>query len=157
MLWLFKYYNFYTSRNFTLTRMPNSNRLHSAPCAGKKPYQLSVDEVLNNLQSQSSGLTQNEASARLARDGANALPEKAGKPAWLRFLTHFHDVLIYVLIAAAALTAIMGHWGRYRRHSWRGGHQRPDWARSGKQRREIAKRHSQYAFQRRRGDSQRSA
>ncbi|HCU0295984.1 TPA: cation-transporting P-type ATPase [Citrobacter sedlakii] len=90
--------------------MPNSNRLHSAPCAGKKPYQLSVDEVLNNLQSQSSGLTQNEASARLARDGANALPEKAGKPAWLRFLTHFHDVLIYVLIAAAALTAIMGHW-----------------------------------------------
>ncbi|MCZ4675857.1 cation-transporting P-type ATPase [Citrobacter sedlakii] len=90
--------------------MPNSNRLHSAPCAGKKPYQLSVDEVLNNLRSQSSGLTQNEASARLARDGANALPEKAGKPAWLRFLTHFHDVLIYVLIAAAALTAIMGHW-----------------------------------------------
>ncbi|EHG7610963.1 cation-transporting P-type ATPase [Citrobacter sedlakii] len=90
--------------------MPNSNRLHSAPCAGKKPYQLSVDEVLNNLQSQSSGLTQNEASARLARDGANALPEKAGKPVWLRFLTHFHDVLIYVLIAAAALTAIMGHW-----------------------------------------------
>lgn len=93
-----------------MTRMPNSNRLHSAPCAGKKPYQLSVDEVLNNLQSQSSGLTQNEASARLARDGANALPEKAGKPAWLRLLTHFHDVLIYVLIAAAALTAIMGHW-----------------------------------------------
>lgn len=93
-----------------MTRMPNSNRLHSAPCAGKKPYQLSVDEVLNNLQSQSSGLTQNEASARLARDGANALPEKAGKPAWLCFLTHFHDVLIYVLIAAAALTAIMGHW-----------------------------------------------
>lgn len=93
-----------------MTRMPNSNRLHSAPCAGKKPYQLSVDEVLNNLQSQSSGLTQNEASARLARDGANALPEKAGKPAWLRFLTYFHDVLIYVLIAAAALTAIMGHW-----------------------------------------------
>lgn len=93
-----------------MTRMPNSNRLHSAPCAGKKPYQLSVDEVLNNLRSQSSGLTQNEASARLARDGANALPEKAGKPAWLRFLTHFHDVLIYVLIAAAALTAIMGHW-----------------------------------------------
>lgn len=93
-----------------MTRMPNSNRLHSAPCAGKKPYQLSVDEVLNNLQSQSSGLTQNEASARLARDGANALPEKAGNPAWLRFLTHFHDVLIYVLIAAAALTAIMGHW-----------------------------------------------
>ncbi|AUO67102.1 carbonate dehydratase [Citrobacter freundii complex sp. CFNIH2] len=90
--------------------MPNSNRLHSAPCAGKKPYQLTVEEVLKNQQSQPSGLTHNEASARLARDGLNALPEKAGKPAWLRFLAHFHDVLIYVLIAAAALTAVMGHW-----------------------------------------------
>ncbi|XHA19318.1 cation-transporting P-type ATPase [Citrobacter farmeri] len=90
--------------------MPNSNRLHSAPCAGKKPYQLTVDEVLKNQQSQPSGLTHDEASARLARDGLNALPEKAGKPAWLRFLAHFHDVLIYVLIAAAALTAVMGHW-----------------------------------------------
>ena len=93
-----------------MTRMPNSNRLHSAPCAGKKPYQLTVEEVLKNQQSQSSGLTHDEASARLARDGLNALPEKAGKPAWLRFLAHFHDVLIYVLIAAAALTAVMGHW-----------------------------------------------
>ncbi|WP_448886156.1 cation-transporting P-type ATPase [Citrobacter telavivensis] len=90
--------------------MPNSNRLHSAPCAGKKPYQLTVEEVLKNQQSQPSGLTHDEASARLARDGLNALPEKAGKPAWLRFLAHFHDVLIYVLIAAAALTAVMGHW-----------------------------------------------
>ena len=93
-----------------MTRMPNSNRLHSAPCAGKKPYQLSVDEVLKQQKSQPGGLTPNEASARLARDGANALPEKAGKPAWLRFLANFHDVLIYVLIAAAALTAVMGHW-----------------------------------------------
>jgi len=90
--------------------MPNSNRLHSAPCAGKKPYQLTIEEVLKNQQSQPSGLTHNEASARLARDGLNALPEKAGKPACLRFLAHFHDVLIYVLIAAAALTAVMGHW-----------------------------------------------
>lgn len=93
-----------------MTRMPNSDRFHSAPCAGKKPYQLSVAEVLQNQQSQLSGLTPTEASARLARDGANALPEKASKPAWLRFLAHFHDVLIYVLIAAAALTAVMGHW-----------------------------------------------
>jgi magnesium-transporting ATPase (P-type) len=28
----------------------------------------------------------------------------------LRFLAHFNDVLIYVLLAAAALTAVMGHW-----------------------------------------------
>lgn len=93
-----------------MTRMPNKNRLHSAPCVEKKPYQQSVNEVLEKKQSQPSGLTQNEASARLAQHGPNALPEKTGKPAWLRFLAHFHDVLIYVLIAAAVLTAVMGHW-----------------------------------------------
>ena len=46
----------------------------------------------------------------MAKTGPNALPEKKGKPAWLRFLAHFNDVLIYALLAAAVLTAIMGHW-----------------------------------------------
>ena len=52
------------------------------------------------------------------RRGAGAFteawPERAagekGKPGWLRFLAHFNDVLIYVLLAAAVLTAVMGHW-----------------------------------------------
>ncbi len=48
--------------------------------------------------------------ARLQKHGPNALPEKKGKPGWLRFLAHFNDVLIYVLLAAAVLTAVMGHW-----------------------------------------------
>ncbi|MBH8308787.1 HAD-IC family P-type ATPase, partial [Acinetobacter baumannii] len=42
--------------------------------------------------------------------GENALPQKPGKPAWLRFIAHFNDVLIYVLLAAALLKAVMGHW-----------------------------------------------
>ena len=73
-------------------------------------YQLSVEAVLEKKSSQSSGLTHDEARARLDAVGPNALPEKKGKPAWLRFLAHFHDVLIYVLLAAAVLTAWMGHW-----------------------------------------------
>ncbi|MDO6749107.1 P-type ATPase, partial [Gilvimarinus sp. 1_MG-2023] len=28
----------------------------------------------------------------------------------LRFLQHFHNVLIYVLIASAVITALLGHW-----------------------------------------------
>ncbi|MGE0971467.1 cation-transporting P-type ATPase [Klebsiella sp. WOUb02] len=51
-----------------------------------------------------------EAAERLKTWGPNALPEKKGKPGWLRFLAHFNDVLIFVLLAAAALTAVMGHW-----------------------------------------------
>ncbi|STD27681.1 P-type HAD superfamily ATPase [Enterobacter asburiae] len=36
--------------------------------------------------------------------------KKKGKPAWLRFLAHFNDVLIYVLLVAALLKLFMGHW-----------------------------------------------
>ncbi len=93
-----------------MTRMPNNNGLHSAPVAEKKAYQLPAEEVLAAMESQRNGLSPQDAAARLSHYGANSLPEKAGKPAWLRFLAHFHDVLIYVLLAAAVLTAVMGHW-----------------------------------------------
>ena len=73
-------------------------------------YQLSVDETLTSTNSTPDGISSAEATARLQQYGENALPQKAGKPAWLRFLAHFNDVLIYVLLAAALLTAVMGHW-----------------------------------------------
>ena len=73
-------------------------------------YQLSVDETLSQTESSLEGISGSEATARLQQYGENALPQKPGKPAWLRFLAHFNDVLIYVLLAAALLTAVMGHW-----------------------------------------------
>ena len=73
-------------------------------------YQQTVDETLENIHSTVDGLSSAEASARLQQYGENALPQKPGKPAWLRFLGHFNDVLIYVLLAAALLKLIMGHW-----------------------------------------------
>ena len=47
--------------------------------------------------------------ARLQKHGPNALPEKKASRAGCVF-AHFNDVLIYVLLAAAVLTAVMGHW-----------------------------------------------
>ena len=47
---------------------------------------------------------------RLARHGPNRLPEPARRSAILRFLAHFHNILIYVLLAAAAITASLGHF-----------------------------------------------
>ncbi|PTM35192.1 carbonate dehydratase [Enterobacter cloacae] len=82
----------------------------NVPPSGGLAYQQSVEQVLTHTQSQASGLDRVEAQARLQKSGPNALPEKKGKPAWLRFLAHFNDVLIYVLLAAAVLTAVMGHW-----------------------------------------------
>ncbi|MEH0884566.1 cation-transporting P-type ATPase [Enterobacter sp. UNJFSC 003] len=73
-------------------------------------YQQTVDETLANIHSTPDGLSSTEAAARLQQYGENALPQKPGKPAWLRFLAHFNDVLIYVLLAAALLKLIMGHW-----------------------------------------------
>ena len=82
----------------------------NVPPSGGLAYQQTVEQVLAHTQSQARGLDRAEAQARMQKYGPNALPEKKGKPAWLRFLAHFNDVLIYVLLAAAVLTAIMGHW-----------------------------------------------
>jgi magnesium-transporting ATPase (P-type) len=91
--------------------IPEKNKFSSPPAGAEKLYyHMSVEDVLEKKSSQPSGLSRKEAQARLADVGPNALPQKKGKPAWLRFLAHFHDVLIYVLLAAAVLTALMGHW-----------------------------------------------
>ncbi|MGV2811024.1 cation-transporting P-type ATPase [Enterobacter cancerogenus] len=77
---------------------------------GRPFYQQSVEEALAANHSTVDGLSSTEAIARLQQYGENALPQKPGKPAWLRFLAHFNDVLIYVLLVAALLKLIMGHW-----------------------------------------------
>ncbi|MFG6089806.1 cation-transporting P-type ATPase [Enterobacter soli] len=73
-------------------------------------YQQTVDDTLANINSTAEGLSSAEASTRLQQYGENALPQKKGKPAWLRFLAHFNDVLIYVLLVAALLKLFMGQW-----------------------------------------------
>lgn len=87
---------------------------HNSPPAGdtapQPAYRQTVEQVLAQKNSRAEGLRSAEAAERLASFGPNALPEKKSKPAWLRFLAHFNDVLIFVLLAAAALTAVMGHW-----------------------------------------------
>ena len=77
---------------------------------GAPYYQRSVEETLASVQSSPEGISGTEAATRLQQYGENALPQKPGKPAWLRFIAHFNDVLIYVLLAAALLKAVMGHW-----------------------------------------------
>lgn len=76
----------------------------------RQAYQQTLAQILEQKQTQPEGLSRAEAAARLQKLGPNALPQKKGKPAWLRFLAHFNDVLIYILLAAAVMTAVMGHW-----------------------------------------------
>ncbi|GHD60887.1 cation-transporting P-type ATPase [Jeongeupia chitinilytica] len=73
-------------------------------------YRLDAGAVLEQLQSGEHGLDEADALERGERYGPNQLPERAGRPAWLKFIAHFNDVLIYILLAAAVLTGVMGHW-----------------------------------------------
>ena len=70
-----------------------------------------VDEVVSSLEvDPERGLGSDEAGKRLEELGRNKLPEAPKPNVVLRFLSHFNDVLIYVLLGAAVITAVMGHW-----------------------------------------------
>ena len=69
-----------------------------------------TDSVLKDLQTSATGLSQGEADARLKKYGANRLPEAARRSNLMRFLLQFHNILIYVLIGCAVVTAALDHW-----------------------------------------------
>jgi magnesium-transporting ATPase (P-type) len=68
------------------------------------------EDALAGLESTSQGLNGEEAARRLAAHGPNRLPPPKKRGPLLRFLAQFHNVLIYVLLAAGAVTAALGHW-----------------------------------------------
>ena len=70
----------------------------------------SSKRVLELLETTPDGLSKEEVTHRLAKYGTNRLPEPKARSALVRFLYQFHNVLIYVLIAAGAVTAMLGHW-----------------------------------------------
>lgn len=68
-----------------------------------------ADETLAVLDSRLEGLSEEEAKLRLQTFGLNKLPETVQRNVWLRFLSQFNNILIYVLIGAAVITALLGH------------------------------------------------
>jgi magnesium-transporting ATPase (P-type) len=73
-------------------------------------HAMPVLEVLCTLEAETGGLSAKDAADRLAAHGQNRLPEPPKRNPLLRFLVHFHNVLIYVLLASAAVTASLQHW-----------------------------------------------
>ncbi len=55
------------------------------------------------------GLSVEEAQARLAVHGPNALPEPPGRHPLMRFLVQFNSALIYFLLAGALAALLLGH------------------------------------------------
>ncbi|AEA85108.1 cation-transporting P-type ATPase [Pseudomonas sp. WS 5018] len=69
-----------------------------------------AEEALLELDSTAAGLTHEQAAQRLLRYGPNRLDEAKPASVWQRVLRHLNNVLLYVLIAAALVTGLMGHW-----------------------------------------------
>ncbi|MDA1091099.1 MAG: HAD-IC family P-type ATPase [Proteobacteria bacterium] len=69
-------------------------------------YQLSIEQTFERLGASEEGLSSQEATARMARYGPNAFKIKKVSP-FARFLRQFHNLLIYILLAAVATTGVM--------------------------------------------------
>jgi len=54
------------------------------------------------------GLSSQEADKRLLSHGENRLVEARKRPAWLKFLDQFRNLLVIVLLFAAALAWVIG-------------------------------------------------
>ncbi len=81
------------------------------------PHELAAAEVIARLETDAArGLSAEEAARRLAEYGPNALPTEARRPAWLRFLSHFRDAQVYLLLFATAISLLV--WALEREEEW---------------------------------------
>jgi magnesium-transporting ATPase (P-type) len=71
---------------------------------------LSTAAVLEALDTTRRGLTHDAARERLARFGRNELPTAPPRSFLHRLARQFHNLLIYVLLAAGAVTLVLGHF-----------------------------------------------
>ncbi|MCC5894174.1 MAG: cation-transporting P-type ATPase [Alkalibacterium sp.] len=79
--------------------------------SNEKWFNLTVDDVMKNLTTDlEQGLSEEEVADRLEESGPNQLPEKERTPEWIKFFSHFNDILIYILLVAAVVTLILGHY-----------------------------------------------
>lgn len=86
---------------------PPGPNIPSLPSPGW--HALPHEEVAGRLGVSPAGLSAEEAQARLAVHGPNALPEPAGRHPLLRFIAQFNSALIYFLLAGALAALLLGH------------------------------------------------
>jgi len=76
----------------------------------ESPYNLGIDEILQALDTRRDGLTDAEVASRQGEYGANVLETAKKTPPIVVFLRQFLSPLIYVLLVAAAISIIVGHF-----------------------------------------------
>ncbi|HEX5363845.1 MAG TPA: cation-transporting P-type ATPase [Gallionella sp.] len=83
---------------------------HAQVSANNNWHSLPAQDVLAALDAVSDGLSSDDAQRRLEQYGPNRLTPPSRRGPLLRFLLQFHNLLIYVLLASAAVTALLAHW-----------------------------------------------
>ena len=73
-------------------------------------HALDIEQVHTALKTNSEGLSHTEAANRLGIYGYNRMKPQRKKSLLERFFLQFHNILIYVLLAAALVTALLEHW-----------------------------------------------
>ncbi|HRP85897.1 MAG TPA: cation-transporting P-type ATPase [Gammaproteobacteria bacterium] len=73
-------------------------------------HALDAGQALERLYSGAEGLNKSTAAERLAAHGPNLLPPPPRRGPLRRLAAQFNNVLIYVLLVAAAITALLGEW-----------------------------------------------
>ncbi len=73
-------------------------------------YQCQSNQVLEHFNTSKEGLSSSDSSLRLKKYGFNRLPPPKKIGFIARLLLQFNNVLIYVLLGAAAITGLLQHW-----------------------------------------------
>jgi len=71
---------------------------------------LDPEEAEQRMGGREEGLSEEEVAERRERYGPNRLPAPEARGPLRRFLAQFNNLLIYVLIGAATVTALLQHW-----------------------------------------------
>jgi magnesium-transporting ATPase (P-type) len=75
------------------------------------PHAQTAAAVLQQLGSDpAEGLAAAEVARRCERYGRNELAEPPSQPAWLKLLLQFHQPLLYILLVAGLVKALLGSW-----------------------------------------------
>lgn len=73
-------------------------------------HTMTQTEVEQALSSHAKGLSAAEAAQRLTQYGPNRLEAARKRSAWMRLVLQFHNILLYVMMGSAVITAVLGHW-----------------------------------------------
>jgi magnesium-transporting ATPase (P-type) len=74
-------------------------------------YAMPVDEVVKTLATGTEkGLSATEASSRLEKYGPNRLPEGKKRGPFVRFISQFNNILVFVLLGAGFIKLMLNLW-----------------------------------------------